>query len=106
MRTIYKVLASQYEELPDLPPARLRLHKPAFYSTGVDSFDPYEVKVGRRNEKRWGIIFKRMTTRAVHLDLLCSIDADSYLMALRRFVARRGKPFELSDRGTNFKGGE
>ncbi len=48
-----------------------------------------------------------MTTRAVHIDLLASMDSDSFLMALRRFIARRGKPFEiLSDQGTNFKGGE
>lgn len=34
------------------------------------------------------------------------MDADSFLMSLRRFIARRGKPFELlSDQGTNFKGG-
>lgn len=51
-----------------------------------------------------GIIFKCLTIRAAHLDLLCSIDTDSFLMALRQFVARR---FELlSDQGTNFKGGE
>lgn len=48
-----------------------------------------------------------MTTRAVHIDVLSSLDTDSFLMALRRFVARRGKPSELlSDQGTNFKGGE
>lgn len=35
-----------------LPPARLRLLKPPFYSTGVDCFGPYVIKVGRRNEKR------------------------------------------------------
>lgn len=94
-------------EMADLPPARLRLHKPAFYSTGVDCFGPCIIKIGRRNEKRWGVIFKCLTTRAVHLDLLSSIDTDSFLMALRRFVARRGKPFELlSDQGTNFRGGE
>ena len=34
-------------------------------------------------------------------------DTDSFLMSLRRFVARRGTPFELlSDCGTNFRGGE
>ncbi|XDV33330.1 hypothetical protein PO909_003765 [Leuciscus waleckii] len=44
---------------------------------------------------------------AVHLDLLSTMNADSFLMALRRFVARRGTPAELwSDQGTNFKGGE
>lgn len=94
-------------KMADLPPARLRLYRPAFYSTGVDCFGPYTIKVGRRNEKRWGIIFKCMTTRGVYIDLLPKIDTDSFLMALRRFTARRGTPHELySDRGTNFKGGE
>lgn len=93
--------------MADLPPARLRFHKPPFHSTGMDCFGPFLIKVGRRNEKRWGIIFKCLTTRGVHLDVLTSIDVDAFLMALRRFIARRGKPAELySDQGTNFKGGE
>lgn len=94
-------------QMADLPLARLRLFKPAFHSTGIDCFGPFEVKVGRRLEKRWGIIFKCLTVRAVHLDLLTSIDADSFLMALRRFIARRGTPAEIySDQGTNFKAGD
>ncbi|KAE8292497.1 hypothetical protein D5F01_LYC09867 [Larimichthys crocea] len=94
-------------KMADLPPARLRLFKPAFFSTGVDCFGPYSIKIGRRSEKHWGILFKCMTTRAVHVDILSSIDTDAFLMALRRFIARRGKPFELlSDQGTNFKGGD
>lgn len=94
-------------KMADLPAARLRLFKPAFHSTGMDCFGPFEVKVGRRLEKRWGIIFKCLTTRAVHLDTLSTIDTDAFLMALRRFIARRGTPAELfSDQGTNFKGGE
>ncbi|KAK7916727.1 hypothetical protein WMY93_012488 [Mugilogobius chulae] len=93
-------------KMADLPPARLRLYKPPFWSTGIDCFGPYNVKVGRRTEKRWGLIFKCMTTSCVHLDLLESMDTDAFLMALRRFIARRGKPFEiLADRGTNFRGG-
>ena len=48
-----------------------------------------------------------MTTRAVHLELLNSLDSDAFLLALRRFISRRGKPAELfSDRGTNFRGAE
>ncbi|XP_058508983.1 uncharacterized protein LOC131475122 [Solea solea] len=93
-------------KMADLPPARLRLYKPPFYSTGVDCFGPFTVKIGRRTEKRWGIVFKCMTTRCVHLDLLESLDTDAFLMSLRRFISRRGKPFELlSDNGTNFTGG-
>nr|XP_055064967.1 uncharacterized protein LOC129447318 [Misgurnus anguillicaudatus] len=94
-------------KMSDLPAARLRLHKPPFFSTGVDCFGPFHVKLGRRSEKRWGIIYKCLTTRAVHLDILHSMDVDSFLMSLRRFVARRGNPAELySDQGTNFRAGE
>ena len=92
--------------MADLPPSSLRLFRPAFYSTGMDCFGPFLVKIGRRNEKRWGILYKCLTTRAVYIDLLSSLDGDSFLMSLRRFVARRGKPHELlCDHGTNFKGG-
>lgn len=94
-------------KMAELPPAKLRLMKPAFYSTGVDCFGPFLVKRGRSNEKRWGIIFKCMTTRCVHLDLLSNMDTDSFLMALRRMIARRGTPLEiLGDQGTNFRGGD
>jgi hypothetical protein len=94
-------------KMADLPPARLRLLKPPFWSTGVDCFGPLMIKLGRRVEKRWGILFKCMTTRCVHLDLLESLDTEAFLMALRRFISRRGKPYEiLADRGTNFKAGE
>ncbi|XP_073724410.1 uncharacterized protein [Misgurnus anguillicaudatus] len=93
--------------MADLPPERLRLLFPPFYSTGVDCFGPYHVKIGRRVEKRWGVIFKCLTTRAVHIELLNSMDVDALLLALRRFIARRGRPKEIrSDCGTNFRGAE
>nr|XP_055076729.1 uncharacterized protein LOC129455971 [Misgurnus anguillicaudatus] len=97
----------QVPKMADLPRARLRLYNPAFYSTGMDCFGHFQVKVGRRTEKRWGIIFKCLTTRCVHLEILTNLDTDSFLMALRRFIARRGTPAQLfSDQGTNFRGGE
>ena len=90
--------------MADLPPSRLRIFTPAFYSTGMDCFGPMIVKIGRRTEKRRGIIFKCMTTSAVHLDLVEAMDTDAFLMAFRRFVSRRGKPYELlSDNDTNFR---
>ncbi|KAI7812665.1 hypothetical protein IRJ41_006769 [Triplophysa rosa] len=96
----------QTPRLADLPPCRLNLCKPPFYSTGVDCFGPFTVKIGRRQEKRWGIIYKCLTTRCVHLDLLEHMDSDAFLLSLRRFIARRGKPLELfCDNGTNFVGG-
>lgn len=48
-----------------------------------------------------------MTTHSVHLELLESLDTDTFLLSLRRFIPQRGKPFELLiDTGTNFVSGE
>lgn len=92
--------------MAELPPSRLHLFKPPFYSTGMDCFGPLAVRVGRRHEKRWGIVYKCLTMRCIHLDLLESLDSDTFQMSLRRFISRRGKPYEiLSDNGTNFVGG-
>lgn len=97
----------QTPQMTDLPSSRLQLYKPPFYSTGVDCFGPLTVKVGRRQVKRWGVLYKCMTSRCVNLDLLEQLDTDAFLLSLRRFIARRGKPMELlCDNGTNFIGGD
>lgn len=77
--------------MSDLPLLRLRLYQPAFFSKGVDCFGPMQVKFGWRNEKRWGLLFKCLTTREIHIEVLSSINTDSFLMALRRFVSRRAE---------------
>ncbi|CAI5690178.1 unnamed protein product [Oreochromis niloticus] len=82
-RTCLECRRWRAQPMADLSVARLRLYKPAFYSTGMHCFEPFEVKIGRCVEKRWGIIFKCLTIRAVHLDVLTSIDTDAFLMALR-----------------------
>ncbi len=93
--------------MADLPLAQLRIYQPPFFSTGVDCFGPFTVKVRRHSEKRWDVIFKCLTTRCIHLNLLNSLDADAFLLALRRFIARRGTPTEIiSDQGTHFRGAE
>ena len=46
-----------------------------------------------------------MTVKAVHLELVSDLSAESFIACLRRFVARRGKPSSIrSDHGTNFVG--
>lgn len=65
----------------DTEDGRLPSCQPPFYLTGVDYFGLYIIKVGQRNEKRGGIKFKCLTTRAVHLNLLSTMDIDYYQSA-------------------------
>ena len=89
--------------MADLPTKRLAYKKPAFTNTGLDCFGPLHVTVRRTTEKRWIIIFTCLTTRAIHLEILHSLNTSSCMMAIERFVARRGRPDTFwSDNGTNF----
>ena len=48
-----------------------------------------------------------MTTRAVHLEISNDLSTDSFILSLKRFIARRGQVKRLmSDNGTNFIGAE
>ena len=64
---------------------------------------PMFVKIGRRREKRWGVLFTCLSTRAIHLELAHTLSASSAIMALQRLAATRGSPLVMhSDNGTNF----
>ena len=57
--------------------------------------------------KRYGVIFTCPAIRAVHIEVAHSFDIDSFLLVLRRFIARRGQVKEIvSDNGANFTSGE
>ena len=93
--------------MADLPKFRVDSGNPVFYNTGVDFFGPLRTKIGRGNQKRWGCIFTCLATRAIHLELSESLETDSFINTLERFVNRRGHPFQIiSDCGTNFKGAD
>ena len=53
--------------------------------------------------KRYDIIFTCLASRAVHLEVANAMDTDSFIQALRMFIARRGNMRMLrSDNGSNF----
>ncbi|XP_055543571.1 uncharacterized protein LOC129729114 [Wyeomyia smithii] len=87
----------------DLPAARLAAFTRPFSFIGIDYFGPMLVVIGRRTEKRRGVLITCLTIRAVYIEIAHSLDANSCIMALRNFMARRGVPIQIfSDRGTNF----
>ncbi|GFS70336.1 integrase catalytic domain-containing protein [Trichonephila clavipes] len=72
-----------------------------FEVVGVDLAGPLYVKGG---QKSWIVLFTCATYRAVHLELTSSLSTDAFLLSLRRFIARRGRPRVIySDNGTNFR---
>ncbi|XP_065081034.1 uncharacterized protein LOC135703683 [Ochlerotatus camptorhynchus] len=88
-----------------LPKARLQPFVRPFTYVGLDYFGPVMVKVGRSQVKRWVALFTCLTIRAVHLEVVHSLSTESCIMAVRRFIARRGSPAEFySDNGTCFQG--
>jgi len=91
----------------DLPADRVKPGGPAFSHVGVDLFGPFLVKRGRGREKRYGCLFTCLVTRAIHIEVTHSIDTDSFINALYRFMARRGHPKTMrSDNGGCFVKGE
>ena len=95
------------QRMAPLPSCRLTFGHPPFYFTGVDYMGPVLVKSGRSTPKRYICVFTCMATRAVHLEVLHSLDTSSFLQALSRFISRRTKPSEIwSDNGSNFVGAE
>ncbi len=91
-----------------LPKARVVPSRPFTY-TGVDYLGPLFIKETEKDgtkftSKVWICLFTCLSVRAVHLELVKNLSAEHFLMALRRFIARRGKPKQItSDNAPNFK---
>lgn len=94
------------QKMADLPEERIMETAP-FTHCGVDLFGPFVVKQGRKNIKRFVALFTCFSSRAIHLEAVCNLTTDSFILALRRFLARRGPITSLqSDNGTNFVGAD
>jgi hypothetical protein len=98
---------AQQQKMSDLPEDRVVPCKRPFTYVGVDCFGPFVVRRGRSDVKRYGVIFTCLSIRAIHIEVAHSLDTESFINALRRFVSRRGTPEEIrSDNGGNFVKGE
>ena len=99
--------------MSDIPKERLENNCKPFSHTGVDFFGPISVKLSRKTRansataKGYGALFTCLTTRAIHIEVCNDLSTDSFILALRRFKARRGQVKSIHcDIGTNFKRAE
>ena len=101
--------ATAQQMMADLPAVRVT-PAPAFVNTGVDYAGPFLTRAMNKRSKlppikAYMALFICMVTRAIHLEVVSSMSTEEFLAALRRFIARRGKPAQIySDCGTNFVG--
>ena len=92
--------APQQQLMAELPTDRLE-QVPPFTFSAVDCFGPFYIREGRKEMKRYGVLFTCMASRAIHLEIAASLTTDSFLNAYRRFVCRRGPIQQLrSDQGS------
>ena len=90
--------------MSDLPQDRVTCSAP-FSSVGLDCFGPFLTKRGRSECKRYGLLVTCLSSRAVHIEMLDDMSADSFINGLRRVIAIRGPIDEIRcDQGTNFIG--
>jgi len=105
----YKLKAQANQQfMGELPSTRVKQSRP-FLNTEVDYAGPISLRVGTPRSKTVikGYIakFVCLATKAVHIEAVTSLTTEAFLAALRRFIARRGRPRTIhSDNGTNFQG--
>ena len=95
-----------HQKMSDLPENRT-LTAPPFTYCGVDLFGPFLIKERRSELKRYGVVFTCFSCRGVHLETVTSLETDTFILTLRRFLGRRGPVrYIRSDNGTDFVGAD
>ena len=87
---------------PPLPKERVKYDHP-FSTSRVDFTGALKLKVNQEIKKFYVSLFTCTATRAVHLELVDSMSAESFILCLRRFAAQCSLPVKfISDNGANF----
>lgn len=91
---------------PDVPEDRLESAPPFYLLCSCLFWSTHHEGKTWGEIKRYVVIFMSMASRAIHLEIANSLDADSFLNSFRRFTIRRRPVRQLqSDQGANFARG-
>ena len=74
------------QKMASLPEDRITPSKPPFSYVGVDCFGPFLVHRGRATAKRYGVLFTCLAICAVHIEVVHSMDTESFINALCHFI--------------------
>ena len=92
-----------YKMKPLAPKSKV-IESRVFEHTGLDYFGPLHIKQNKERKKACVCIFISITVRGIHVEIVEDMASEKCLLALRRFVARGGKPNEIiSDNAPHFK---
>lgn len=67
------------QKMADLPEDRLE-PTPPFTFCAIDYFGPFVIKEGRKEMKRYGVLFTCLASRAVHLETSISLETDAFII--------------------------
>ena len=86
---------TETQKMGSLPVERLTPDRP-FANVGIDYAGPFYVKYGYVRKptivKAYVSVFVSLSIKAVHLELVSDLTSDTFIVCLRRFIARRGSP--------------
>ena len=75
-----------------------------FVYVGLDYLGPLFISNMEGSSKNWVCLLTCLKVRAIHLEVVENMTAESFLLCMRRFVARRGKPsLIVSENGSQIK---
>ena len=92
------------QKMAELPFDRLK-DEPPFTYCGVDLLGPVIICSKQKEIKCHGVMFTCLYDCAIQIEVAHSLDTDSFLLTLQRFIGRRGNIQQMrSDNGSNFVG--
>ena len=88
----YRLKAQATQQLMgELPSTRTQTSRP-FLTTGVDYAGPISLRLGTPRSKTITKGYITIYVCFVHIEVVTGLSTEAFLAALRRLIARRGKP--------------